>query len=223
MRLKGVGPLLLDGATGMAAVCVALVAGLWVRDEFFPRPRPGQPPPTFVAGWRRYATGGNRMGPATAAVTIVEFADFQCSICKRAAAGLAGLRKRYAKDVAVVYRNYPGHTFAFAGAVAAQCAAQQGSFEAFHDLLYQQADSIGSKPWVRFAEQAGVEDTSRFTRCLAEPSVAQAVARDTAAAHELRIRGTPTFLINDLEIEGYRDDGKMEEYVAAALKRAGKK
>jgi superoxide dismutase len=41
-------------------------------------------------------------------------------------------------------------------ALAAECAARAGSFEAFHDLLFAQPDSIGGKAWTLLALEAGV-------------------------------------------------------------------
>lgn len=157
------------------------------------------------------------MGPRTASVTIVEFADFQCPICTAAAGPLRRLRERYPRDLAVVYRHVPGHEYSFDAAIAANCAAEAGRFEAFHDALFTERDSIGKKPWSRFAIESGLGDTSAFQRCLGSASAREAVSRDTIAAAALGVVGTPTFLINDVEVQGYASPEQLTSDVAHAL------
>jgi protein-disulfide isomerase len=121
--------------------------------------------------------------------------------------------------VSVIYRHYPGHEFSVAAAIAAECAARSVRFEAMHDLLYAQAESIGKRPWARFAAEAGVSDTVAFSRCVRQRSTIDAIARDTLAATALGVDGTPTFLINDLAVVGYNEQ-QLTGYVDAAVTRA---
>ena len=69
-------------------------------------------------------------GPASAAVTIVEFADYQCPHCKAAAAALSQIVAQYPTDVQVVFMDFPVNRSGISRVVAkgAVCAAEQGSF-----------------------------------------------------------------------------------------------
>jgi len=219
---------LLHGATAVLVACAVPLAILRLREALgssnvsVALPATADAPqlsPRSIADWQKYAAAGDRMGPLTAPVTIVEFADFQCPFCRRAAPTLRALRQQYPTDLAVVYRHLPGHQFSFAAAVAAECAGRFASFERFHDALYAQFDSIGKKPWARFAREVGIRDTSRFTSCLEDATVAERVARDTLAASTLAVTGTPTFLINGIELAGYREV-MLVGFVKAALDKA---
>jgi len=205
---------LLNAATGVSVVCALLVtiARLHVSST-----TPGSRlAPTTVADWRGYAREGNRMGPATAPVTIVEWADFQCPFCKKAEAGLHAIRRRY--GVSIVYRHMPFHEFSFAAAVASECAARDGKFESLHDAFFEQADSIGHKSWTRFALDAGLTDTARFARCLGDTVVMRRVLRDTVAAASLALSGTPSFLIAGTLISGYRGEEALDSVVRAKMR-----
>ncbi len=219
MSDKPRGQRFLNIATGVVACCAVLVAAIRVREAFFTTGR-DVGAPVHVSNWRQYGTAGIRMRPSSARVTIVEFSDFQCPFCRTAARYLRDLRSRYPSDVAVVYRHYPLHEFAAQAALASECAAMAGAFEPIHDLFFAQGDSIGEKPWTRFALDVGVQDTVRFAECMRGQAAALALRRDTIAATQLGVHGTPTFLINDLQVAGYPGPAILDGYVEDALEHS---
>lgn len=83
-----------------------------------------------VSGWQRYADVGNRLGPETAAVTIIEFGDYQCPYCRESEAHLRAILRKHENDVSLVYRHFPlpGHGSAYPAARAAECAGKQDRF-----------------------------------------------------------------------------------------------
>lgn len=204
-------------ATLIVTLCAVWVAVVRVQKEFFPTVRVAATDTMTVRDWRAYGEEGVRMGPATAAVTIVEFGDFLCPLCAAASEYLKELRGRYPNEVAVVFRHFPIDQISFNAAMASQCAAGVGAFEAYHDLLFAQSDSLGEKPWTAFAEEAGMADTVHFAECLQDSAVMNLISRDTMAATELDVRGTPTVLINDLLVTGFLRRARMDEFVQDAL------
>jgi protein-disulfide isomerase len=174
-----------------------------------------------VADWASYAQSEERIGPPGAKVTIVEFADFQCPFCRRAAGELAAIRVQHPADVAILFRNFPLdiHRYGLGAARAAVCAARQGQFPAYHDLLFAHADSLGRIPWSRFATEAGVPQLNAFDACVRDTLQFPEIGRDTLAGARLGVVATPTFLINGLLVAGDPGADSLEDYVAAALRR----
>ena len=211
---------LLNIAIGLVTVCALVVTGIRVREFLVSEKADGRVPTRTVSDWRKFASQGHRFGPPSAAVTIVEFADFQCPYCRAAATSLKELQSWYKDDVAVIYRHYPlrTHDFAREAAYAAICSEPQGHFEVLHDLLFAQADSIGHKEWSRFASEAGVADTISFLRCMSSPATSQVVTRDSLAGTQLGIRATPTFLINETLISGHPGFEELNNQVINALR-----
>jgi protein-disulfide isomerase len=193
-----------------------------VRQDLFPPARGPQQRPRprteQVRDWRRYAAQGHRAGPAAAPVDIVVFSDFQCPACRMLAGYLDAIRMEFPDQVAVVRRHAPLaiHPYAVAAAQASECAARQGRFEQFHDALFQAQASIGTLPWDRFAQVAGVPDTEAFDRCMAETGPVAALARDTTDARGLRLNSTPTFLINGTLFRGTPPIDTLRAYVRKA-------
>jgi protein-disulfide isomerase len=208
-----------NAATGVVMVMALVLGAMRLRSEFFVHSDsvPSAMRTKVVKQWRTFSSAGDRMGPAYAPVTIVEFSDFQCPYCRVASGDLHDLRRWYPDDVVIVYRHFPIHRLARPAAVAAECAGRQGTFEAFHDLLFANPESIGNKPWNRFAVEAHVGDTVEFDRCMDSRSATAVVDRDSAAAVALGVQGTPTFLINSLMVIGNPGFEQLNDYVKAAL------
>jgi protein-disulfide isomerase len=175
-----------------------------------------------VRDWRSYAAG-TRIGPADAAVTIIEFSDFQCPYCRVMAGRLRELRRKHPGEVALVYRHFPlsYHPYARSAARASVCADEQGRFEAFHDAVFARQDSLSEAAWPRLAKLAGVADAKRFDECLAGAASLARVERDVAAGRQLGISGTPSLLVNDALLTGGGLEA-LEEQVARALASRGK-
>lgn len=201
-------------ATFSMAICAILITVALLRRPVGPQPPPPEPP---VEEFATYHDAGQRIGPATAPVTIVEFSDFQCPSCKQLHTALRELRARFPDEVSVLYRHYPIesiHTHAVSAAIASECAAAQGRFEAFLDLLYAEQALIGQLRYVDLARRAGVTDTIAFNVCLSGPAPRARLAEDRAAAERLGVRGTPTVLVNAQRFSG----GRPVEWIAARVR-----
>jgi len=206
---------LLNGATAVMALCALLLVGLRVKDLLKEDPLK----PHRIADAASFARAGHRMGPADAAVTIVEFADYQCPYCQQAEGVLAAIRERYGDQVSIVYRHFPLfiHDSAVAAAHASECAATMGDFERFHHFLFANAKAIGREPWQWFAHGAGVADLAGFERCIETQAEFPAIQEDRAAAERLGIESTPIFLINDLQVSGYLPFPEFDSHVRNEL------
>ncbi len=182
---------------------------------------PGPNRVTAFADWEAYDVGGHLIGPDDAALTVVEFSDFECPYCASAARGvLRSFRDRYPKNFAVRYREAPGprHRFAIPAARAAACAGQQGRFTEYHDLLFASQDSLGLIPFERLASRAAVTDLDAFSACLSSEESLEGLNRDTTAARRIGLRGTPTFVVPGSVIVGIPDSAMLEGLLKEALR-----
>jgi protein-disulfide isomerase len=213
----------LNVAISVLSLCVVVITVAIVRREFFtPPPRRAEGPRT-IAEWRSYATLGSASGPVDAPLLIVEFADFQCPACGQFERSLQTLRRKYPGQVRTVYRHYPLmsiHPHAYDAALAAECAGQQGKFEAYHDTLFRSQDSIGLLTWGDFARRAGVPDTSRFAVCIRDSIPGRRIRLDIAAGEQLGIRGTPTILVNGVMLTGAPTAPELDSLARHAMSRA---
>lgn len=215
--------LVLNVAVTVMAVCALVITGLVVRREFFPGPAAAaRASPSKVQNPQRYAASGNRIGPATAPVTIVEFSDFQCPYCRTHTRTLERVRQLHGENVSIVFRHYPIasiHPHATDAALASECAAAQQKFEAYHDLLFQKQDSIGITGWLDFAIEAGMPDTARFAACMRDRTYSQRIEEDLRAAAELGVDATPTSIIDGMKLSGVVEEVVLRSMIEEALAR----
>lgn len=209
---------LADFAAVVIAVAAVSLVGIRIYDRFHVvRPIVGRP--SFEPRWREFATGTHRLGARSPAVTITEFADFECPFCRVVAADLDSVLARY-PSVGLIYRHAlgPKHRFATQAALASICAESQGRFGPFLHVAYSNQDSIGLKPWAALAAEANVPDTALFMQCLRDPAPRRTLAADTMAAKELGVVGTPTLLIDSIRILGSPGLGQLDSLVRRALR-----
>ncbi len=145
-------------------------------------------------------------GDPNAAVTVLEFADYQCPACGQFAREHKPLIDAgYIETgrVNFAFYDYPLtqiHPHAFLAARAARCAEDQGGFWEFHDHMFRnqrdwssQANPAGS--FTDYAEELGM-NRGDFQTCLNSDRHAEVVTANMELARQLRVQGTPTIMIN---------------------------
>ncbi|MAF80680.1 disulfide bond formation protein DsbA [bacterium] len=159
-------------------------------------------------------------GPADAAVTVVEFADFQCPACGSLHPVLE-LVKEANPDVRFVFRQFPLtqiHEFAQGAAEASLAANAQGKFWEYHDLLFENQSQLTRDDLITHAGTVGL-DVSRFTSELDEAVYRSEVGDDRTDGNILGVRGTPTLYINGVQ---YQDQYSVHGLQAAIDSARGK-
>ncbi len=140
---------------------------------------------------------GTSFGPADAKVTIVEFSDFECPYCSRAAAVANQIKKEYPGKVRFVFRQFPlsFHKNAHLAHQAALAAAAQGKFWEYHDILFANQKALGRDQLDKYAKDLGLDMTA-FNKALDDGTYKAAVDADIELGNEVAVRGTPTMFLN---------------------------
>jgi protein-disulfide isomerase len=154
-----------------------------------------------------------------AKVTIVEFADFECPVCRQLHDVMEQILPKY-PQVRLIFKDYPIeeiHPWAKTAALAGRCAYDQNpeAFWKMYDLLYNNQDVItADDAWdqiVGFAGQTGL-NTDTFKTCMASPQAAAAINASIANAKLLDVNSTPTLFIDGRRIVG-ADGDAIEKYI----------
>lgn len=185
--------------------------------------------------------GGYAKGSSKPALTIIEFADFECHACRMTSFEIAAFLKRHPEDVRVVFRHYPldkvcnatiqgqKHPHACEAARASEAAGMQGKFWEYHDALYAKTDNIFlagsnrpdlSRPaLIERAKKLGL-DVKEFEAAMDSPNVIDKVIGDVTDGTAFGVSSTPTLFVNGRAISGGRPVKVFETWLEMA--KAGK-
>jgi protein-disulfide isomerase len=173
----------------------------------------------------RIAKDGPAKGIEKAPLTLVEFSDFQCSFCRKFwEQTLPKIEEKYIDKgrVRFVYRHFAilGKP-SVAAAQASECAHEQGRFWAYHDKLFESADSplaFTNSKLKSYARELGLEGRV-FDRCLDSERYKESVDGMTAVGAFLGARGTPTFFLNGRLLVGAQPIEVFDAAIEAESKR----
>jgi protein-disulfide isomerase len=152
-------------------------------------------------------------GPSNAAVTLVEYSDYQCPHCRELYRTLKEIEPRY-PQVRFVFKDFPLtqiHPWAMTAAIGARCAYQQSpdAFFTVQSAIFESQDLLSAEnAWdkiLEFAARAGVPADS-YRACMASPETKAAVEADLAEGQALKISSTPTLFVNGRETVGGEKD-----------------
>jgi len=159
-------------------------------------------------------------GDARATVTLVEYSDFECPVCRNLHDALRGMLPNYAGKVRVIFKDFPIeqlHPWARTAAIAGRCAYQQDpkAFWKVYDLIYDNQDIISAaNAWTKmmdYAAQSGL-DADNFKACMASPEAGAAVNASRENGQKLDVSSTPTIFVNGRRIVG-ADPHLLEQYI----------
>ncbi len=144
--------------------------------------------------------------------TLVEWVDYECPYCARAAGQVKDLVAKH-PDLKVVHKHYPlsnscnpnvsnaMHEHACNAAVAAVCAQDQGRFWELNELMFKNQKYLGPEDIAFMAEQVGL-DTEALAACMAEPEAKATVDADITDGSTADIHSTPTLALLGVHPDG---------------------
>lgn len=161
-------------------------------------------------------------GNTKAPVMIVEFSDFGCSFCQKAESTLSTLLARYPGQLKISYRDFPLpelHPDAEIAAEASHCAAEQGKYWQYHDVLFAHLGEQGHDDLIAYAKDLGLDDEG-FAVCLSAGRYRPQVQQDIQLALRSGVLSTPSFFVNGTFVHGAQSpeifEGMIDHELAAA-------
>ncbi len=165
-------------------------------------------------------------GSSPAAVTLIEFGDYQCPACGSYYPVVKQIVNDFKGQLNFVFRNYPlsQHQNAYIAAQAAEAAGLQGKFWEMHDMLYenQGAWAESSTPqdiFVQYAQQLGL-NTDRFKSDMSSAAVKDKIDADIQYGDQLAVNATPTFFLNGQKIQNPQSYQEFSALIKAAVAKA---
>ena len=156
----------------------------------------------------------HHQGPATAAVTLVQYGDYECPYTRQSTTIVRAIQQQLGEQLRFVFRNFPLteiHPHALHAALAAEAAAAQGKFWQMHDDIFHHQHTLEDADLEQFAEAVGL-DLQQYARALAEQRSLARIEEDMEGGERSGVQGTPTFFINGAL---YRGSWEQDALLAA--------
>ena len=153
-------------------------------------------------------------GPATAAITLVQYGDYECPYTRRSTWVVQAIQQQLGEQLRFVFRNFPLteiHPHALHAALAAEAAAAQGKFWQMHDDIFHHQHTLEDADLEQFAEAVGL-DLQQYARAMAEQRSLARIEEDLDGGERSGVQGTPTFFINGVL---YRGSWEQDALLAA--------
>jgi protein-disulfide isomerase len=193
------------------------------RSEFIRRLKQVYPSESYLEPLRFHVESANApsRGSANAAVTLVEFSDFQCPYCKSMFSTLREIRKNYPENVRMVFRQFPLisiHSNAQKAAEASLCSHEQGRFWEMYDALFE--DQTALKEDALKAKAALLKlDAAAFNACLDSGKYSDRVKQDLRDGSAAGVSGTPALFINGRLLSGAQPYQEIAKIIDEELKK----
>lgn len=152
-------------------------------------------------------------GNLDGSVTLVEFFDYNCGYCRRAAPEVKAVLEA-SKDVRIIYREFPilgpGSEVAARASLAAR---NQGKYQQFHEAMMALNGQAVEASVMKIAGDVGL-DLEVLKTDMQSELVNEHIAASLRLAEALGITGTPTFVLGDEIIPGVIERGTLLEKIA---------
>ena len=167
-------------------------------------------------------------GSTSAAVTLIEFGDFQCPACKAYHPIITGVLAAYKdKSFSLMFKHFPltsAHKNAFLAAMAAEAAGAQGKFFAMHDILYERQDEWAQLPagqardkFISYASELAL-DQEKFQKDLENKDLEGKIRANQDEGINNGVSGTPTFFLNNKIIQNPRSVDEFKRLIEEEFK-----
>lgn len=148
-------------------------------------------------------------GAKDAAITIVEYSDFQCPYCQRGHATMQQVLEAYPGKVKVVFKNMPIeriHPLARGAADLYEAIALQDKDKAtkYKDYVFehqQEEQTKGPKFFEEVAKKVGA-NVAQAKKDAAGDKVKARIEADKAEGEKFGFTGTPGYLVNGVSLKG---------------------
>lgn len=159
----------------------------------------------------------HHLGNAGAAITLIEYGDFECPHCKHAHSLIKQLLNEKGHDIHFIFRHFPIreiHPYAYAAAITAEAAGRQGKFWEMHDQIFQNQDRLNTKFLTFLPKELGL-NMNQFAKDSKSNETLSKIEMDFESGVESGINAVPGFFINGLSLITY--DETYESLLDAVL------
>jgi protein-disulfide isomerase len=154
------------------------------------------------------------LGNPNAPIKIFEFSDFQCPYCQKFHEVMHKVIEERGDEVAWVFKQFPiaSHPLGMPGAMATECAGEQGKFWEMSDKIFDNFDTNTADSFAVYAEELGL-NVDQYNSCVENEKYKEKIVNDYNLGAESGVRGTPSSFVNGQLLPGAVPFENMQEII----------
>jgi protein-disulfide isomerase len=160
-------------------------------------------------------------GSLQAAVTLVEYGDYQCSQCVKSHQLIVAIQVQFSSQFCFIFRHFPRtnlHPLAQHAAEAVEAAASQNKFLEMHDRLFSLPQALDDASLVEHALALGL-NVNQFLKEMSEDLHVPRVFEDLENGLKNGVKQTPTFFVNGLRFDGDWEHSALRKAIYRVIER----
>ncbi|MEA2463956.1 MAG: hypothetical protein QOJ98_1703 [Acidobacteriota bacterium] len=172
-----------------------------------------------------FLTGAPAKGASNPKVTVVEFSDFQCPSCQRAAGFLEPILAKHGDKVRYIRFDLPlsGHAWAFPAALAGRAIHRQKpeAFWEYKKQVYANQQNLNAFTfwdWARGFAGDNDLDLAKYDADLASQELKDQILKGAGLAFVNDVRATPSYMVNGAMVDSGEEGKQLAAYVDELLK-----
>jgi protein-disulfide isomerase len=201
-----------------------IIGNLIIKGENVTQKEAGQPKPRKIDMAQMDLEKSPFRGAADGKVTVVEFSNFQCPYCLKSWSKMLEMLGKRPQDLKYVFKHFPlqaqGKAFDISEMAAATQEVSSEAFWTIHDYLFTpegQAALNGDKEAIKKKIEEKLNekgfDGKVFLSALESGKGKKRVQEDLALGTKLRVRGTPTTIMNGDQVRSPITDQVLDQYL----------
>ncbi|MBI5967619.1 MAG: thioredoxin domain-containing protein [Deltaproteobacteria bacterium] len=201
-----------------------IIGNLFIKGENITRKEAGEPKPRKIDVEQLEIEKSPSQGPAGAKVTIVEFSNFECPYCRGSWMKIKELLGKHPQDLRYVFKHFPlqpqGRPFDLAALISAVQEVNNEAFWLVHDFMFSEEGQTFVKKEKEVVKQKIEQilqekgyDVKIFQDSWETGKGKKRVEEDIAVGRKIRVRGTPTTILNGNFIIAPLTDKVLEGYL----------
>ncbi len=180
-------------------VCIIVITVVIVKKIYFD----SSSGPIKISGWEQLLNETRTAGNSDGRIKILFFSNYQCAYCKKANSILNELLNER-DDIQIFYYEFPSekNEVSFLTAKISICGDKINKYKTVKDYLYQEQDLLDDLNLDSILKLAEVEKQDLFRKCISDPHTEDILFDDILTGKRLKIKYTPTLLVNGYILEG---------------------
>lgn len=165
------------------------------------------------------------VGNVKAAVTLMEFGEYENEDCAKANEIVKQLLEKYDGKIRFNFRHFPltlVHQRSMKASESAVAAAQSGKFWEMHNILFSNRRNLGTVSLKLHSKDAGIRD-KKFLDDLVNGTFGWQVQDDLKEGIKKGVKDLPAFFVNDVAVPGKPTLANISAAIDTALKKTKKK